>query len=143
MKPLWYAFWKRATCSSASSMISRFSAGTSRSSIPMETPPTVEYRKPKSFRRSRNSVVGRRASSVKHSKIRSPSSFLPKVWLKNPISSGMIELKSTRPAVVFSHFPLPRSSSASSVLPKFRGTQKRTGVWNSSSSISSPISTSP
>ena len=50
----------------------------------------------------------------------------------------MIELKSTRPAVVRSHRPVAPSSSSQSC-----PTQYQTGVWKSTSSWASAISTSP
>ena len=39
--PVLYAFWNRATRFSASPRIDAFSAGISRSSMPMEIPPIV------------------------------------------------------------------------------------------------------
>ena len=83
--------------------------------MPTLMPPRVAYLNPKSFKWSRNSVVLLRPTSVKHSKTRSANSRLPKAWFRNPISSGMIELKTTRPTVVAIHLPGPRLSSTTSL----------------------------
>ena len=57
-----YAFWNRSTRTSASLSSDCLSSGMRRSSTPIDTPPRVAWKKPKSLSRSRNSTVWARPS---------------------------------------------------------------------------------